>query len=75
MSDGVSDPMFETDVRLNDPAEWDKFFDRLHEGFPDDGIPGVDLRDDDPNCAEQMLVWLDFWSKGNHDDRTLVILY
>lgn len=75
MSDGVSDPMFETDSRLNDPAEWQKFWTRLTDGFPEDEIPGVDLRDNDPECARQLLDWLDFWSKGNHDDRTLVILY
>lgn len=75
MSDGVSDPMFETDKRLNSPDEWAAFFTRLREGFPDDGIPGVTLSDNDPSCAEQMLRWLGFWSKGNHDDRTLVILY
>ncbi len=75
MSDGVSDPMFETDTRLNDAAEWQKLWDRLRDGFPEDGIRGVDLRDNDPKCAEELLAWLDFWSKGNHDDRTLVILY
>lgn len=75
MSDGVSDPMFETDERLNDPAQWKAFWDRLTNGFPDDDIPGVNLHDNDPDCAEQLLRWLNFWSKGNHDDRTLVILY
>ncbi|MDR2704242.1 MAG: hypothetical protein LBC02_00540, partial [Planctomycetaceae bacterium] len=24
--------------------------------------------------AEALLKWLDFWSKGNHDDRTILIV-
>ena len=24
---------------------------------------------------DQLLAWLDFWSPGNHDDRTIAILY
>jgi serine/threonine protein phosphatase PrpC len=27
------------------------------------------------NPAEKLLEWLDFWDKGNHDDRTLAIIY
>ena len=46
MTDGVSDPMFETDVNLNSPAKWDELWDTLAKGFPSDNIPGVDLSDD-----------------------------
>lgn len=75
MTDGVSDPMFETDVNLNAPARWDALWDTLRQGFPADGIPGVDLTDDNEGAKEQLLRWLDFWSPGNHDDRTIAILY
>lgn len=75
MTDGVSDPMFETDRNLNSPAEWQKLMDRLANGFPDDGVPGVDISDDNEETAGQLLRWLDFWSPGNHDDRTIAILY
>ncbi len=75
MTDGVSDPMFETDVNLNSPAKWDELWDTLAKGFPSDNIPGVDLSDDNEAAKDQLLRWLDFWSPGNHDDRTIAILY
>ena len=75
MTDGVSDPMFETDNNLNSTAKWDEFWNMLHEGFQDDEIPGVDLSDDNEESKYQLLRWLDFWSPGNHDDRTIAILY
>lgn len=75
MTDGVSDPMFETDRNLNDYAMWEKFYSNLKNGFPDDEIGGVDLSDDNETSQTQLLSWLDFWSPGNHDDRTIAILY
>ncbi len=75
MTDGVSDPMFETDRNLNDYARWEEFYHALQTGFPDDEIGGVDLSDDNEEAQSQLLRWLDFWSPGNHDDRTIAILY
>ena len=75
LTDGVSDPMFETDKNLNDYAKWEEFYRRLTNGFPEDAIGGVDLSDDNEQSKEQLLKWLDFWSQGNHDDRTIAILY
>lgn len=75
MSDGVSDPMFETDRNLSDYDKWEEFYRKLKEGFPEDEIGGVDLSDDNPEAQYQLLRWLDFWSPGNHDDRTIAILY
>ncbi len=75
MSDGVSDPMFETDNNLNDYGKWEEFYSKLKSGFPEDGIGGVDLTDDNEKSSDQLLRWLDFWSPGNHDDRTIAILY
>ena len=75
MSDGISDPMFETDKNLKDYAKWEEFYKNLKNGFPDDEIAGVDLTDDNEAAKDQLLGWLDFWSPGNHDDRTIAILY
>ncbi len=75
MTDGVSDPMFETEVNLNDPRQWDLLWDKLRKGFPADDIPGVRLESNRPETAQELLRWLDFWSAGNHDDRTIAILY
>ena len=68
MSDGVSDPKFETDANLNNPDKWDALWDDLKEN-------GVELTDDNEAAKDQLLAWLDFWSPGNHDDRTIAILY
>ncbi len=68
MSDGVSDPKFETDANLINPAKWDALWDDLKQN-------GVDLTDDNDAAKDQLLDWLDFWSPGNHDDRTIAILY
>lgn len=75
MTDGISDPMFETDKNLNDYAKWEEFYNHLKEGFPDDEIAGVDISTDNANVDGQLLNWLDFWSPGNHDDRTIAILF
>lgn len=75
MTDGISDPMFETDKNLNDYAKWEEFYHNLKTGFPEDEIGGVDLSDDNEDSKNQLLGWLDFWSPGNHDDRTIAILY
>ncbi|MBD5370382.1 MAG: protein phosphatase 2C domain-containing protein [Bacteroides sp.] len=75
MTDGVSDPMFETDRNLKDYSRWEEFYEKLRKGFPEDEIGGVDLSDDNAMAKDQLLRWLDFWSPGNHDDRTIAILY
>lgn len=68
MSDGVSDPKFETDANLNNPDKWDALWDDLRDNR-------VELTDDNEETKDQLLDWLDFWSPGNHDDRTIAILY
>ena len=68
MSDGVSDPKFETDANLNNPDKWDALWNDLREN-------GVELTDDNETSKIQLLDWLDFWAPGNHDDRTIAILY
>lgn len=75
MTDGVSDPMFGTDANLNDISKWNELWERLHNGFPEDGIPGVELTDDNEDSKNQLLEWLNFWKAGEHDDRTIAILY
>lgn len=68
MTDGVSDPKFETDANLNNPDCWDALWHDLKQG-------GVELTDNNVEAQNQLLAWLDFWSPGNHDDRTIAILY
>ena len=73
MTDGVTDPKFETDANLNRIEKWNELWDDLN-GNNEDEIK-VDLSDDNEHPENQLLKWLDFWSKGNHDDRTIAILY
>jgi serine/threonine protein phosphatase PrpC len=73
MSDGVTDPKFETDANLNKIEKWHALWDDLNGANEDQ--TKVDFTDDNEQSADQLLKWLDFWSKGNHDDRTIAILY
>lgn len=75
MTDGVSDPFFETDAKLRDLRMWDEFV--LSEADVDDGeksLRNVISESDDKNAEGKLLNWLGFWSRGNHDDRTLALL-
>lgn len=67
MSDGISDPMFETDANLNKIEKWNELWDDINKE--------VELKDNNLESQHQLLKWLDFWSAGNHDDRTIAILY
>ena len=67
MTDGVSDPFFETDANLNKFEKWDALWENI--------TSEVELTDDNAESQYQLLKWLDFWSPGNHDDRTIAILY
>ncbi|AFL74824.1 PP2C family serine/threonine-protein phosphatase [Thiocystis violascens] len=63
MTDGVSDPRFETDNGLNDPAKWD--------GLWGDIAPLMASPEPDRNLVD----WLHFFTPGHHDDRTLALLW
>lgn len=65
MTDGISDPIFATDSQFANPARWKEFWES-------DLSKNVDFSADCDVIGAQMLNWLDFWSPGNHDDRTLV---
>lgn len=62
MTDGVSDAKFETEVNLQNPLKWKSLWNELQE-----------IRQNNPE--EFLLKWLSFWSPGNHDDRTIAIMY
>jgi len=73
MSDGISDPKFETDANLNKVEKWDALWEDLAGN--NEFKTKVELIDDNTEAKNQLLEWLNFWSPGNHDDRTLAILY
>ena len=69
MSDGVSDPKFETEARLARAADWDTLWNDIDQAV-DLADPGHDAAGKDAH----LLAWLDFWSQGNHDDRSIAII-
>lgn len=62
MTDGITDPKFETDANIENSQKWDELWSEL--------APTTESAR--PDIA--LLEWLDFWSAGNHDDRTIAIL-
>lgn len=67
MSDGVSDAKFETEARLERVNAWDALWADLEAG--------AKLSSRDDGIDQRLQDWLGFWSPGNHDDRTISILY
>ena len=67
MTDGVSDPKFETDNNLKNQSIWEALWDELSKTLP--------LQERSDVTAQALEDWLDFWAKGNHDDRTIVVVY
>ena len=66
MTDGITDPKFETDSELANPERWRDFWNDL--------TSKVDFSRNNNTLDKQFLDWMDFWSRGNHDDRTLAVL-
>ena len=73
MSDGIFDPKFSVEANLADLKKWQAFFADLN-GQNEDKAK-VELRKDNPQIEQQFSDWMDFWSPGNHDDRTLAIVF
>lgn len=67
MTDGVSDPKFETEARLGELAEWDALWGELSPVVLNGPVGEAP--------EDRLLRWLDFWSPGNHDDRTIAVIY
>lgn len=64
MTDGISDPKFETDANFSKMEKWKALSKELEEN--------IDLQSN--NTEKQFEEWLSFWSKGNHDDRTIAYI-
>lgn len=64
MTDGVTDPKFETDNNLASLQKWDEFWNEIEP-----------ILADQDTVSDKLLEWLEFWSPGNHDDRTIALLY
>ncbi|MDH0563260.1 PP2C family serine/threonine-protein phosphatase [Acinetobacter courvalinii] len=63
MTDGISDPRFETDAGLANHEKWQALWQEIEP----------QLQQSHPEQA--LLEWSKFFSAGHHDDRTLAILW
>ena len=73
MSDGIYDPKFVVEANLPSIKKWREFLDDL-DGKNEDKVK-VQLTTDNKEIVSQFSSWMDFWSPGNHDDRTLAIVF
>lgn len=67
MTDGITDPKFPTDNAFESSDVWCSFWET-------DLSKAVLLTRNNPALERDLLTWLDFWSPGNHDDRTIAIM-
>jgi serine/threonine protein phosphatase PrpC len=73
MTDGIYDPKFIVEANLEKIEKWNEFLEDL-QGKNNDNC-SVDFNKENTEIANQLSTWMDFWSPGNHDDRTLAIIY
>lgn len=57
MTDGITDPKFPSDAAFVDTVQWAAFYAELQPAL---------------TSSQALLDWMNFFSPGNHDDRTLV---
>lgn len=67
MTDGITDPKFPTDSAFASSDVWSSFWET-------DLSQSVLLSRENTALEQELLAWLDFWSPGNHDDRTIAIM-
>ena len=73
MSDGIYDPKFVVESALDDVNKWKEFLADIQGDNPDQVKVALDMHN--PEIEKQFSAWMDFWSPGNHDDRTLAIVF
>lgn len=73
MTDGIYDPKFVVEANLEKHEKWLEFINDLKGNNEDKSA--VDFSYENEDIDQQLSHWMDFWSPGNHDDRTLAIIY
>lgn len=73
MTDGIYDPKFVVEANLEKIDKWNEFLEDLKGKNEDECKVDFDAANND--IANQLSNWMDFWNPGNHDDRTLAIIY
>ena len=65
-TDGVIDPIFQSEESFKNIDKWTKLWNELEQE--------IDITETYSNLENQLLTWLEFYEKGYHDDRTIAIL-
>lgn len=73
MTDGIYDAKFVVEANLEKLKNWRTFVDDL-KGNNEDQV-AVSFDSSNKEIGNQLSQWMDFWSPGNHDDRTLAIIF
>lgn len=73
MTDGIYDPKFVVEANLEKVEKWQAFLSDL--GGENAENVEVTFSPENAEIAQQLSQWMDFWSSGNHDDRTLAIVF
>lgn len=73
MSDGIYDPKFVVEANLEKSEKWNAFLRDL-QGENEEKVK-VEFKAENSEVATQLSDWMEFWSPGNHDDRTLAIVF
>jgi serine/threonine protein phosphatase PrpC len=73
MTDGIYDPKFVTESNLESIEKWSAFILDLKGQNADEAAVVFDYNNE--NIAFELSKWMDFWESGNHDDRTLAIIF
>jgi len=73
MTDGIYDAKFIVEANLEKLENWKAFIDDLKGNNEDQAAVSFDSSNRE--IANQLSAWMDFWSPGNHDDRTLAIIF
>ena len=63
-TDGITDAKFETESQLEDIQYWDQLWAELEPI-----VCNPDLK----QAETKLIQWMDFWSAGNHDDRSIAV--
>jgi serine/threonine protein kinase/serine/threonine protein phosphatase PrpC len=66
MTDGITDPLFPTEVSFGEIDAWQALWTDIWKQ--------ARLTPDNEQASCELLQWSGFYSKGNHDDRTIVLL-
>ncbi len=73
MTDGIYDPKFVVEANLEKNEKWQEFISDLQGN--NENKDKVVFDKENNEIANQLSTWMDFWSAGNHDDRTLAVIF